>query len=755
MLPRFSARKGIPAAGGLFRLSGFFLMVSLLCFAPRPALGADVVYNGATPPLQNIDGIWGGTIPPGSYALLPGPINSPGLDAGNTVTIDYTAGNNPDYVYGGLSQAGTVQGNAVRMNNGRVSANVSGGYSETGQVRNNAVTIAGGKVDGAVHGGFSVASDALDNSVTISGGTADSVFGGRTFIGGEASGNRVNIFGGQVTGGVLGGDGSTGALRNTVFIGGGEVNGNVIAGQSSNGDASYNTVIMTGGSVSGFINGGDAQTSPLGKNASNNTISIVAGRVESTIVGGISAGTGKAVNNTVNIFPGASLNPTATTLYGGFLQGLPLGDAFSGNTLNVYAWSGSLAGIRGFESYNILLPNNISPARPQIAVLNPVDLTGTTVTVNGILAGGKLSPVGETLILIDRVSGTPAALQARQVPKGLGLVYDLDLDVSGGALTATVRSIQANPRLKAVSEGRLAGSVLLGQGADLLVGRGLDAAAAGQRGVVPFAAGQGGTARYNTGSHLDVDGFSLLTGLALNTPVATGTLTVGAFFEAGWSNYDSRNSFNGYASVKGNGDASYQGGGLLARFTLPWSATGRLYAEGSGRAGRVKSDFTSGDLYSVEGRAADYDTGSTYYGGHAGLGCLLDLSETVRVDLSAKYILTRQESDSVTLESGDPVRFKTADSQRWRSGARLSLALNEYITPYLGAYYDYECDGKARASVYGYGIDAPDVTGGTGVGELGLSIRPGDGGLSLNLGIQGYTGVREGVTGSAQVQFVF
>ena len=70
--------------------------------------------------------------------------------------------------------------------------------------------------------------------------------------------------------------------------------------------------------------------------------------------------------------------------------------------------------------------------------------------------------------------------------------------------------------------------------------------------------------------------------------------------------------------------------------------------------------------------------------------------------------------------------------------------------------YEHEFDGKARASVYGYSIDAPDLTGGTGIGELGLSFKPvADNGLSLDFAVQGYTGVREGITGSFQAKWEF
>jgi hypothetical protein len=44
----------------------------------------------------------------------------------------------------------------------------------------------------------------------------------------------------------------------------------------------------------------------------------------------------------------------------------------------------------------------------------------------------------------------------------------------------------------------------------------------------------------------------------------------------------------------------------------------------------------------------------------------------------------------------------------------------------------------------------------TGMGELGLSLKPSQNlPLSFDLGVQGYTGNREGVTGSLQVKWEF
>jgi outer membrane autotransporter protein len=335
------------------------------------------------------------------------------------------------------------------------------------------------------------------------------------------------------------------------------------------------------------------------------------------------------------------------------------------------------------------------------------------------------------------------------------LRYNFGLTQAGGTLTARFDSIYAAPRAKALSEGWLAGLSFLRQGADLVEGQGIFharlAAAEKCTGPAVFAAVQGSHLRNNSGSHVDVDGFSMLTGLAWNA----GYLTLGAFFEAGWGNYDSYNSFDSFASAHGEGNTKYYGSGILGRLDLPSG----FYAEASarvGRVGRVDTDFNSGDLrHLITGAAANYDAGSAYYGAHAGIGYTWQATSKLNLDLFTKYLWTRQSSDDVMVWT-DPVHFAAANSHRWRTGARLSYAATPCLSPYIGAAYEYEFDGKVRASTAGYAIDAPSLKGSTGVGELGFTLKPSPTlPLSFDLGVQGYTGKREGVTGSLQVKFEF
>ena len=96
------------------------------------------------------------------------------------------------------------------------------------------------------------------------------------------------------------------------------------------------------------------------------------------------------------------------------------------------------------------------------------------------------------------------------------------------------------------------------------------------------------------------------------------------------------------------------------------------------------------------------------------------------------------------------------NSHRLRLGGRLTYSVNEYIRPYVGAAWEHEFDGTARATSLGYALSAPSLTGDTGIGELGLSWTPSATiPLTVDLSLQGYTGTRQGYTGSLMAKWEF
>jgi hypothetical protein len=78
------------------------------------------------------------------------------------------------------------------------------------------------------------------------------------------------------------------------------------------------------------------------------------------------------------------------------------------------------------------------------------------------------------------------------------------------------------------------------------------------------------------------------------------------------------------------------------------------------------------------------------------------------------------------------------------------------VRPYLGLAWEHEFAGRVEASSHGLAIDPPSLRGDSGRAELGLFFMPSEQlPLSMDLGVQGYVGTREGVSGSFRVTWKF
>jgi outer membrane autotransporter protein len=399
-----------------------------------------------------------------------------------------------------------------------------------------------------------------------------------------------------------------------------------------------------------------------------------------------------------------------------------------------------------------------------LAVDGTADISGTRIEVAGMDGYGPLPSGSYEIIRSGGLQGSPANSMARTM-QGATLLHDFSLRPDGHSLTADYAGSAAAPQAKALPEGFLAGMALVNSGADAISGPGMRGAVSaaknaarsdGGLGIAGFGAVAAGSMRHNTGSHVDVGSVSFLVGVSFGTDTAPGFLTLGAFFESGFGSYSTYNSFANSGSVKGDGHSSYTGGGVLGRMDFRRTGPGHFYAEASGRAGAAYNEYSSSDLRDSWGRKVNYDASSPYYGLHLGTGYVWNVTDAASLDLYGKYFWTRQTGDSVRLSTGDPVDFESADSHRLRLGARFAYAVNEYASPYAGAAVEHEFDGVARAKTYGHSIDSPDLRGGTGIAELGLTLTPSDKlPLSIDFGIQGHAGKREGVTGNLQVKFEF
>jgi hypothetical protein len=266
--------------------------------------------------------------------------------------------------------------------------------------------------------------------------------------------------------------------------------------------------------------------------------------------------------------------------------------------------------------------------------------------------------------------------------------------------------------------------------------------------VAGFGAFDGGTATHQTGSSVDVTNQTMLVGIAAGNDTPYGRFAIGGFFEAGWASYTTSNSASG-GSIKGSGDGSFYGGGILAHF----AHESGVYLEGSLRAGQVDTTFST-SAGQADGSKAKTTSTLPYYGGHGGIGMLFDLpdSENAKLDVSVKGLWTHMGDGTATVD-GNKVQFTSSDSFRVRLGGRLLYAFNERFQGYVGGYYEQEMGGDQGMMVNSQDVTAPSLKGGTGIGEAGVSYSPDtEIPLFVDLGISGFTGVRSGIGGGLNLR---
>ncbi|MDR1856626.1 MAG: autotransporter outer membrane beta-barrel domain-containing protein, partial [Desulfovibrio sp.] len=299
---------------------------------------------------------------------------------------------------------------------------------------------------------------------------------------------------------------------------------------------------------------------------------------------------------------------------------------------------------------------------------------------------------------------------------------------------------------------------LINQGGEYIAYRGMSEVLAATKGeglrIGAFGGMDGGRSRYDTGSHIDLLGQNVLAGIGVGGDTPIGRLSLGAFFDMGTGTYRSHNDFPNANPVDGKGNASYWGGGVLVRLDNSYG----LHFEGIGRYGRGRLHFETDDIEYMKTKAS-FDTDADYYGAIAGLGWSFAIPGTdgkAKMDLGAKALWTQLKPNATTVH-GEELHFEDAYSLRLRVGGRLGYAFSDRVTAYAGAYFEREFEGDQKARINGRFVETPSLRGDTGIGEIGLTVRPlpGEIPLFLDIGVQGFTGKRTGLAGNIQIRFEY
>lgn len=722
-----------------------------------------------------------------------------GVARHNSVTISGTA-EIKEGVFGGTVDRGgdpaDLIDNSVMISGGKIGDVVFGAYTEgSGIVAYNSVTLTDGLINGEVYGGASTKNGIAEyNSVTVSGGTINMLATGGVSIDNVARYNNVTVTGGTIKGSIYGGMSEINAIENKVMISGGNIGGDVCGAESkAESSATGNEVIISGtptfesaygtniygaSTFDGEITGNKVTISgrPVFKfNDPDKNIKIYGGYVDRDgnvtgnsveingdmkftealeIYGGY-GGTGAVTGNSVTI-SGRPIFAADSVIYGGYSAS---GGEVSGNILNIKSTGITVSNIKNFDVYNFYLPDTVQADDVLLTVTGgssneQTDLKGSSVNV-GITGSAPALKSGDNVTLLHNANGIFAdeTTVYGKMTQGVSLEYDFTTVLQNGdSLVTTIIKSGISDDTKSLVETQAAAAGFINSGADLLVSSGITSMSkvTSAEDNAIFGAMSGGSMRYDTGSHADVKGYNFALGMGKAVANNAGRLTFGPFVEYGYGDYTSYLD-NG---VRGDGKTKYYGVGVLAR----QDDKSGVYYEGSLRYGRMDADYASNDL-GTAGVHSSYDSSSAYYGAHLGIGKVTGLNDTTKADVYAKLLYTHQNGDSVTLQgegNGEVYDFDAVDSTRARVGARVSKAYSERGTGYVGLAYEYEFDGEARATVKGFSTPAPSIKGSSGLVELGYILQPqGVNDPTINIGLQGWGGKKQGFTGNVDFVWTF
>lgn len=389
-----------------------------------------------------------------------------------------------------------------------------------------------------------------------------------------------------------------------------------------------------------------------------------------------------------------------------------------------------------------------------VDVSGTADFTGTSISASGTFlaaAAGTEVQNGDRMSLIKagELKGVSAAdVDIDKLQIGFATEAKVEMQDGGNSIDFVITGAQqANEQAGIIGESRTAAIAFVNQGSDIL-NNAFGLMDDGKYGIKTFAAAHGNYSKYETGSHVRVNGWSMIAGVGNSDKLEDGTFNWGVFFENGSGNYRTYNDYNGY-NLRGFGSAVYNGGGALARYR---SNAGN-YAEIGLRAGMLKNSLGNAvaDGYGVQG---GYDEETSYYGAHLGVGHIFAVDENSNVDVYGKYFYNHHESEDLNI-LGDEVRFDSADSNRLRLGLRYNQNDGNAFSHYYGLAWDYEFSGDANVTAAGFDTGNPSLKGSTAVIEAGIHYAPDNSPWSIDLGLQGYGGQRDGFSGTMQLNYSF
>ncbi len=192
----------------------------------------------------------------------------------------------------------------------------------------------------------------------------------------------------------------------------------------------------------------------------------------------------------------------------------------------------------------------------------------------------------------------------------------------------------------------------------------------------------------------------------------------------------------------------YYGAGVLGKLDLPSD----FYVEASAKLGRIKTDYKT---VLPDGTEASYDVNRNYYGAHAGVGKVFEISDASDLDLYAKLFFTRVGKKQVKVNS-ESILLKQSDSLRTKLGFKYSYELGQSLDLFGGLAYERESLGEAKGLNLAYGTDiaSPSMKGNTGIAEVGAKLKN-LGNFEAAAKFEGMVGKRKGLSAGLNLEYKF
>ena len=335
--------------------------------------------------------------------------------------------------------------------------------------------------------------------------------------------------------------------------------------------------------------------------------------------------------------------------------------------------------------------------------------------------------------------------------------YDL-LMKSDQMLVATIKekrpsSDKVNDQTNALMQSSIASAATMYAADELLIDSTMKSRQ-GVRQTGPFAAARVGKYDLDVTGDADTTVISGLLGYAFNVQDSE----VGIFMEMGHGTYDTRTATTApVGETKGDGKHNYVGFGVYGNYATPidW-----LHVTGYVKGGWLRNEFSA----PIAGVSVDFDRTSNYWGAHLGMYGEFQAAGKIKNRTFLNYFYDGRESESYTASGSSDVagadfHFNSLNSHRAQLGSVFEYAYTSALRPYAALTYEYafKADAKGRASdQFGdLGLNGTDLEGSTGIVSLGWTYQNEAKHFEFDLGVNGYTGKRQGVSAQAQAAWKF